>query len=148
MSLPVAGDWNWDVFKVALKPDHSSILLDWTWFVMEVVKIYIEVVSLRYCRNSKNTNRNMVSVEDIQADKKSLCSTGNVKYRAFCMLLSTSRMCGLCSHFRFTVLSESTVPRFCRFSFFPRTLTAISYSKIFLKCYFKAQTGDYVILPE
>lgn len=145
----MAGDWNWDVFKVPLKPDHSGVPSDWAWFIMKVVRVYVEVGSLRYCCNSKNTNCYMVSVVHIQADKKSLRSTGNVKHRAFCMLLSTSRMCGLCSHFRFTVLLESTVPRFCRFSFFFQDINCnLTYSKILLKCYFKAQTGDYVILPE
>lgn len=120
-------DWNWDVFKVPLKPDHSGILSEWTRFIMKLVRVYIEIGSLRYCCNSKNTNSKMVSVVDIQTVKKSLSSTGSVKCRAFYMLLmSTSTMCGLCSHFRFTVLLQSTVPRFCRFSFVSRTSIAIS----------------------
>lgn len=59
-------DWNWDVFKVPLKPDHSGILSEWTRFIMKLVRVYIEIGSLRYRCNSKNTNSKMVSVVDIQ----------------------------------------------------------------------------------
>lgn len=109
-------------------------------------RVCIEVGSLRYCGNSKNTNCNMVSVADMQTGEKSLHSTGNVKQRAFCMLLSASTMCGLCSHFTCTALWN---PQFqiLQISFCFQGLDCnLTYSKILLKCFFKAQTGDYVIL--
>lgn len=132
--LPVAWDWN----GVPLKPDHSGILPEQTWFVMKVVKLSIEIGNLKYSCNSKNTDCNIVSVVDIQRGKKSLHSMGSVKYRAFCMLLSTSTVCGLWSCFRFTVLLESTLPRFCRFSFVSGILIAISLTpKYFWKAFLK-----------
>lgn len=55
------------------------------------------------------------------------------------MLLSTSTICGLCTHFRFTVLLESTVPRFCRFFFcFQDIDCLLTYSQVFLKHFLKS----------